>query len=79
MAKKQNEISAEKFAQDLNLLGNLQNPNQTRTGYTNQEHADDIYQDLTDEEDFSGDEADPEEGHEELPIINHRRKQISLC
>jgi Reverse transcriptase (RNA-dependent DNA polymerase)/RNase H-like domain found in reverse transcriptase len=44
----QNEILTEEFARDLNLLCNLQNPTQTRTRYTNQEHADDIYQDLTD-------------------------------
>jgi hypothetical protein len=75
----QNEISAEEFAQNLNFLCNLQNPNQTRTGYTDRGRADDNHQDLTDEEDFSGDETDPEEEHEELPIINHKRKQISLC
>ncbi len=75
----QNEISAEEFAQDLNLLCNLQNPNHTRTSYTDQKHEDDIYQDLTDEEDLGENEADTEEEHEELPIINHRRKQISLC
>jgi hypothetical protein len=75
----QNEISAEEFAQDLNLLCNLQNPNQTRNGYPSWEDTDDNHHDLTDEENFSGDEADPEEKHEELLISNHRRKQISLC
>jgi hypothetical protein len=75
----QNEISAEEFAHNLNFLCNLQSPAKTRTGYTDQGHFDGNHQDLTDVEDFTEDETDPEEEHEKLPLINHKRKQISLC
>jgi hypothetical protein len=76
----QYDISAEEFAQNLNFLCNLQSPDKTRTGYPDHGRFADAHQNLTDIEDFTEDETDPEkEELEELPLINHKRKRISLC
>jgi hypothetical protein len=76
----QYDISAEEFAQNLNFLCNLQSPDTTGTGYPDHRHLHDVHQNLTDDEDFTEVETDTEkEQLEKLPLINHKRKRISLC
>ncbi len=59
----QNEISAEEFAHNLNFLCNLQSPAKTQTFYNDQGHFDGNRQNLSDIEEVTEDEADPEEEH----------------
>jgi hypothetical protein len=76
----QHDISAEEFTQNWNFLCNLQSPGTTKTGNTDHRHLDDVHQNLTDEEDFTEVETDAEkEELDKLPLINHKRKWISLC
>ncbi len=70
----------------MNFLCNLQNPASTRSSDNNQEYFGDNYEDLTDVEDFTGDEDDSEDEYEELPLMDDqqfrhlsKRKHVSLC
>ncbi len=76
----QHDTSAEEFAQNWNFLWTLQGPDTTRTGYPDHGRLTDVHQNLTDDEDFTEIETDTE--NEELgksSLMNHKRKQISLC
>jgi hypothetical protein len=80
----QNELSEEDFVHTLNFLCNLQTPTRTKSSDTNQGHFN--YGNLIDVEDFTGDEDDPEDEYEELPLLDDqqfchisKRKHVSLC
>jgi hypothetical protein len=72
--------SAEEFTQDWNFLWTFQGPHTTPTGYPDQAYIHNAYQNLTDDEDFTGIATDEEE--EELGKTSQskpKRKRISLC
>jgi hypothetical protein len=76
----QYDILAEEFAHNLNFLWNLQSPDTARTDYPDHGRLTDVHQNLTDDEDFTEVETDTEnERLGETSLINHKRKQISLC
>jgi hypothetical protein len=78
----QYDISAEEFTQNWNFLCNLQSPDTTRTGYPDHDHLKDAHQNLTDDEDFTEFETDTEDeglGKTSRPLMNHKRKRVSLC
>ncbi len=78
----QYDISAEEFAQNRNFLCNLRSPDSTRTGYPDHGHLTDVYQNLTDDEDFTEIETDTEDeglGKTSRSLMNHKRKRISPC
>ncbi len=76
----QNNVSAEKFAHNLNFLCNLQSPDQAETDYPDHGRLDDAHQNLNDVKDFTESDTDLEEENlDALPPNNLKRKQISLC
>jgi hypothetical protein len=57
----------------LNFFCNLQNPTRPTSSDNHQGHFDSDYKDLTDVEDFTGDDDDLEDEYEELPLIDDQQ------
>jgi hypothetical protein len=81
-----NEISEKEFVCTLNFLYDLQKPTKIQPFDDTIETFNDIYEDLTDDEDSAGDSDEPKGEFKDLlqldkdqPTYLNKRKNVSLC